>query len=71
MLIRVGIPGNQRPIFRGTQHGTNNYHVEITEDAAPGTEVITITASDPDGQNSKLIYRINQGAKDNFIIDNK
>lgn len=72
IFIRVGVPGNQKPIFRGNYKGTpgpNNYRARLLENASPGTEVIKVVANDPDGRDSLLQYYIASGAKDNFVID--
>lgn len=76
VYIRVGISGNQRPIFRGHFQNFENvpvlgppsYRVSIPENAMPGYNVTTVTAHDPDGLDSLLRYRI-VGASDNFEID--
>lgn len=76
VLIRVGISGNQRPIFKGHfTSQTNNaipgppsYRITIPENAPPGFNVTTVTASDPDGLDSLLEYRIVDSA-DNFEIN--
>ncbi|XP_063973499.1 cadherin-23 isoform X2 [Diachasmimorpha longicaudata] len=72
LFIRVGVPGNQRPIFRGNYKGApgpNSYRARLLENASPGTEVIKVVANDPDGRDSLLQYYIASGAKDNFVID--
>ncbi|XP_015043174.2 cadherin-87A [Drosophila pseudoobscura] len=76
VLVRVGISGNQRPIFRGHFQNMENlpiigppsYRVSIPENAAPGYNVTSVSAHDPDGLDSLLRYRI-VGANDNFEID--
>ncbi|XP_030385900.1 cadherin-23 [Scaptodrosophila lebanonensis] len=76
VLVRVGISGNQRPIFRGHFQNVENvpvlgppsYRVSIPENAAPGYNVTTVSAHDPDGLDSLLRYRI-VGANDNFQIN--
>lgn len=76
VLIRVGLSGNQRPIFKGhfssvttsAIPGPPNYRVTIPENAVAGYNVTTVMASDPDGSDSLLRYRI-IGAGDNFDID--
>ncbi|XP_030081476.1 cadherin-23 [Drosophila hydei] len=76
VLIRVGISGNQRPIFKGHFQNVENlpvigppsYRVSIPENAAPGYNVTTVSAHDPDGLDSLLRYRI-VGANDNFQIN--
>ena len=74
MLIRVGVPGNQRPVFRGNRNvgnGPSGYTATIQENAEPGTEVVQVTATDPDGQDSLLNYFIAGGARDNFVINQR
>lgn len=76
VMIRVGISGNQRPIFkkRFTSHDMNNvpgptrYKVSIPENAPPGYNITTVSATDPDGLDVLLTYRM-VGANDNFVID--
>ncbi|KAJ1528348.1 hypothetical protein ONE63_006768 [Megalurothrips usitatus] len=72
LTVRVGVPGNQRPVFKGTGH-EYQYHAAVREDAPAHTEVLQVTASDPDGQDSLIAYSIaaGTGAKDNFNIDGK
>lgn len=73
IYIRVGVPGNQKPIFRGnyksSTSGPSSYRSRILENATPGTEVIRVMANDPDGRDSLLQYQIASGAKDNFVIN--
>ncbi|KAE8743505.1 hypothetical protein FOCC_FOCC010892 [Frankliniella occidentalis] len=79
LTVRVGVPGNQRPVFKGHGPGAGHnasqyqYHAAVHEDAAPNSEVLQVTASDPDGQDSLITYSIaaGGGAKDNFNIDSK
>uniref|UniRef100_A0A336M3U9 CSON011722 protein n=1 Tax=Culicoides sonorensis TaxID=179676 RepID=A0A336M3U9_CULSO len=74
--IRVGISGNQRPIFKGHFNaqsdavipGPPHYRVSIPENAQFGDNVTKVQAIDPDGIDSMLVYRI-VGANDNFVID--
>ncbi|XP_067646126.1 cadherin-87A [Eurosta solidaginis] len=76
VLVRVGISGNQRPIFKGHFQNIENvpvlgppsYRVSIPENALPGYNVTKVTANDPDGLDELLRYRI-VGANDNFDID--
>ncbi|XP_053956622.1 cadherin-23 isoform X1 [Anastrepha ludens] len=76
VLIRVGISGNQRPIFKGHFQNIENvpvlgppsYRVSIPENAPAGYNVTTVSAHDPDGLDELLRYRI-VGANDNFEID--
>lgn len=73
LLVRVGVPGNQKPVFRGNYKsnlpGPSTYRARLLENASPGTEVIRVVANDPDGRDSLLQYHIASGAKDNFVID--
>lgn len=76
VLVRVGISGNQRPIFKGHFTVSNNgaipgppsYKVSIPENAPTGFVVTEVKATDPDGIDSLLSYRI-VGGSDNFQID--
>lgn len=72
VIVRVGVPGNQRPVFRGSSNATQ-YDAAVSEDAPPNTEVLRVTATDPDGQDSLITYSIaaGSGAKDNFNIDSR
>lgn len=63
VFVRVGVPGNQRPVFRGVP-----YNVTIPEVTNPGEEILTVRATDPDGPDSAVQYRIANGA-DNFQIN--
>nr|CAD7590794.1 unnamed protein product [Timema genevievae] len=72
LLIRVGVLGNQRPTFRRTPNiidNSSSYSATIHENAQPGSNVVTVIATDPDGQDSLLQYFIANGAKDKFVID--
>ncbi|KAL2722130.1 protocadherin-like wing polarity protein stan isoform X1 [Vespula maculifrons] len=73
LYVRVGVPGNQKPIFRGNYKsnlpGPSSYRARLLENASPGTEVIRVVANDPDGRDNLLQYHIASGAKDNFVID--
>ncbi|XP_017888603.1 cadherin-23 [Ceratina calcarata] len=73
LSVRVGVPGNQKPVFRGNYKsnlpGPSTYRARLLENASPGTEVIRVVANDPDGRDNLLQYHIASGAKDNFVID--
>nr|CAD7446778.1 unnamed protein product [Timema bartmani] len=72
LLIRVGVLGNQRPTFRRTPNiidNSSSYSASIHENAQPGSNVVTVIATDPDGQDSLLQYFIANGAKDKFVIN--
>ncbi|XP_058065906.1 cadherin EGF LAG seven-pass G-type receptor 3 [Anopheles bellator] len=76
VLVRVGISGNQRPIFKGYGPvtpgrdipGPPTYRAAIPENATVGYNVTRVSATDPDGLDDLLTYRI-VGASDNFVID--
>lgn len=75
VLVRVGISGNQRPIFKGLfSNGKNDipgppsYRVSIPENAPAGFGVTNVSATDPDGIDDLLMYKI-VGASDNFEIN--
>ncbi|XP_049539119.1 cadherin-related family member 2 isoform X1 [Anopheles darlingi] len=77
VLIRVGISGNQRPIFKGFGllsvpgrdiPGPPAYRASIPENATAGYNVTQVSATDPDGLDELLTYKI-VGASDNFVID--
>lgn len=48
--------------------GPTRYKVSIPENAPAGYNVTTVSATDPDGLDVLLTYRI-VGANDNFVID--
>ncbi len=54
----------------GHKPGPPKYKVSIPEIAPAGYNVTTVTATDPDGLDSLLTYRI-VGANDNFLINEK
>lgn len=66
--VRVGLAGNQRPIWRGAENG-RLYNVEVNETASAGTLVSQVSAHDPDGPDSLVRYRIAGGGEDNFLLD--
>lgn len=75
IVIRVGISGNQRPIFKNILHskpqefpGPIPYKVFLPENAKPGDNVTQISATDPDGIDALIEYKI-LGANDNFEIE--
>ncbi|KAG1683801.1 Cadherin-23 [Nymphon striatum] len=59
--IRKENDGN--PVF------TNEpYSAHVKENSKPGTSVIQVIATDPDGPDSAITYFISKGARDNFVI---
>lgn len=78
VVIRVGLSENQRPIFKGnfasnvgSIPGPPIYRVEILENVGIGFNVTTVQASDPDGMDKLIRYRIMGDATDSFNIDEK
>lgn len=65
LYVRVGVPGNQRPVFRNV-----TYAVTIPETAARGSEVLTVRATDPDGPDHLIEYSM-VNSDDNFRIDKR
>ncbi|CAK1543768.1 unnamed protein product [Leptosia nina] len=64
--ITVRDVNNHAPVF-----DTGRYDADITEDAAIGTEVAIVHATDLDsGVNSEIKYKIQKGALDAFQLDN-
>lgn len=45
------------------------YNVSVYEDAPPGTPILLVTASDPDGNDEDLRFSIVSGGDNNFVID--
>lgn len=45
------------------------YNVSVNENAKPGTVVVQVKATDPDGPDASLRYALIDGAKDNFVIN--
>lgn len=78
VIVRVGSE-NQRPIFQGhfasalgnSIPGPPTYRLEILENSKPGTNLTMIQASDPDGDDRYLRYRIIGDSTDSFVIDEK
>lgn len=75
VIIRVGSE-NQRPIFRGNFATNTNIpgpptlRVEIREDAKSGSNITMIQATDPDGDDRLLKFRL-MDATDTFVINEK
>ncbi len=65
VFIRVGVPGNQRPVFKGTP-----YNITLRETLSPNSFITTVRATDPDGPDEAIEYKITAGA-DNFYIDSR
>lgn len=76
VIIRVGSE-NQRPIFHGhfasmsgIIPGPPIFKIEISESATPGSNLTMVQASDPDGDDKLLRYRI-MDSTDSFAINEK
>ena len=75
VIIRVGSE-NQRPTFHGhfATHlgnsipGPPTYRLEIPENSKPGSNLTMVQASDPDGDDKLIKYRI-MDSTDSFVID--
>lgn len=52
----------------GDLPGPPRYKIKIPENAKPGTNITTVSATDPDGLDVLLTYSI-VGANDNFEIN--
>lgn len=63
--VRVGVPGNQRPVFKNT-----TYTVTIPENTRRTAEILRVRATDPDGPNDLIEYGVDSG-HDNFHVDKK
>ncbi|XP_045514372.1 cadherin-87A [Pieris brassicae] len=64
--ISVRDVNNHAPVF-----DTDRYEADVTEDAATGSEVAIVHATDLDsGVNSEIKYKIQKGALDAFTLDN-
>jgi len=66
VYVNMGSIRNQKPKFVQPR-----YDIAIRENAELGSEVLKVSANDPDGKNSGLTYFIHSGSKDNFKIDPK
>lgn len=77
VIVRVGSE-NQRPVFHGhfaspsgsSLPGPPTYKIEILENTKPGSNLTMVQASDPDGDDKLIKYRI-MDATDTFVIDEK
>lgn len=75
LIIRVGSE-NQRPIFQGhfasaigsSIPGPATFRIEIPENSIPGSNLTMIQATDPDGNDKLLRYRL-MDSTDSFAID--
>lgn len=63
--VRVGVPGNQRPVFKNT-----TYTVTIPENTRRTAEILRVRATDPDGPNDLIEYGLDSG-HDNFHVDRR
>lgn len=65
VYVRVGVPGNQRPMFKNL-----TYSVTIPENTPRMAEVLRVRATDPDGPDHLIEYSMANG-NDNFHINRK
>lgn len=63
--VRVGVPGNQRPMFKNI-----TYSVTIPENTRRTAEIIRVRATDPDGPDNLIEYSL-VNSDDNFHVDKK
>ena len=56
VTVRVGTITNQAPRFLEV----GGYQATVAENAQPGHKVVTVTAEDPDGEDSLIRYSINE-----------
>lgn len=68
VLVYVHDVNDNPPIFQ-----KNFYHKVIPEDAPSGSSVLQLVAIDRDGSlpNNQIVYRIQEGAQDKFIINSQ
>ncbi|KAK8778265.1 hypothetical protein V5799_020393 [Amblyomma americanum] len=45
------------------------YKASVNENAKPGTTVLQLVATDPDGPDGNISYYIDSGARDNFVLN--
>ncbi|XP_037778261.1 cadherin-23-like [Penaeus monodon] len=64
VFVTVGRDTNRPPRFR-----QRRYEAEVPEDAAAGTVVLQMSASDPDGPDDAVTYMLTAGARDNFVMN--
>ena len=69
-LLKVSDTNDNDPYFTNANAG-GSYQKSLNETVAPGTQVLTVSASDPDkGNNSKITYYISSNGTDGkFTID--
>lgn len=65
VYVRVGVPGNQRPMFKNL-----TYSVTIPENTPRTTEILKVRATDPDGPDHLIEYSM-VNSNDNFHINKK
>lgn len=65
VLIRVGVSGNQRPVFKNL-----TYSATVPETARRSSEVLRVRATDPDGPDDLIEYSVTN-SDDNFRVDRR
>ncbi|XP_050441705.1 cadherin-23 [Adelges cooleyi] len=63
--VRVGVPGNQRPVF-----GNTAYSVAVPENTPRSSQVLRVRATDPDGPDDLIKYSMVNN-NDNFHVDDR
>ena len=56
-------------MFHNMLVGRLNYQVTVLENTKPGSFVMKVNATDPDGIDNRIKFAFDAGAKDNFVID--
>lgn len=65
VYVRVGVPGNQRPVFKNV-----TYFVTIPENTGRRAEILRVRATDPDGPDDLIEYSWSS-TNDNFHVDKR
>lgn len=64
LIIRLKRKNEGAPYFLNAP-----YRTSVKEDAKPGTSVLQLVATDPDGPDANISYYIDSGARDNFVLN--
>ncbi|XP_077533203.1 cadherin 74A [Haemaphysalis longicornis] len=64
LIIRLKRKNEGAPYFLNAPYKAN-----VRENAKPGTTVLQLVATDPDGPDGNISYYIDSGARDNFVLN--
>lgn len=64
LIIRLKRKNEGAPYFLNAPYKTS-----VKENAKPGTSVLQLVATDPDGPDANISYYIDSGARDNFVLN--